>query len=142
MSLRTRHIDPLGRLDLFADCTPAEIAEARRQLTLLTVDAGTVLMHQGGFGMEFLIIAEGDATVSIGDRVVATLGRGDFVGEMSLLHREPRSATVRATTPLTFYVANAAEFAALLDAVPSVRERIVRTSEEREERNRRTALAA
>jgi len=142
MSLRSRHTDPLGELELFDGATPAEVATARQQLTLLAVDAGTVLIQEGRFGMEFLIIADGHATVEIGGRVVATLGRGDFVGEMSLLGRGPRSATVRAATPLTFYVANASEFSALLDATPSVRERIVRTSSERAEDNRRAALAA
>ena len=141
MSLRTRHTDPLGQLELFAGCTPAEVAAARRLLTLLTVDTGTVLMKEGGFGMEFLIIAEGEATVSIGTQVVATLGRGDFVGEMSLLGRGRRTATVTAVTPLTFYVANSAEFTALLEAVPSVGERIVQTAAEREEHNRRSLAA-
>ena len=141
MSLRSRQTEPLGELELFEGCTPAEVAAARQQLTMLSVDAGAVLVQQGGFGMEFVIIADGHATVEIGDRVVATLGRGEFFGEMSLLRRGPRNATVRAATALTFYVANASEFSALLEAAPSVRERIVRTSDEREEHNRRTLAA-
>ena len=141
MSLRSRQTDPLAQLELFADCTPTEVAAARQQLTMLSVAAGTVLTQQGGFGMEFVVIADGDAAVSIDDTVVATLGRGEFFGEMSLLRRGPRTATVRATSPLTFYVANASEFSALLEAAPSVRERIVRTSDEREEHNRRTLAA-
>jgi len=141
MSIRQRITEPLADLDLFSGASPSEIARARQVLTMLKVDAGTVLMQQGGFGMEFLIIAEGEATVSIGTQLVATLGRGDFVGEMSLLGRGRRTATVTAVTPLTFYVANSAEFTALLEAVPSVGERIVQTAAEREEHNRRSLAA-
>ena len=142
MSIRQRTIDPLGTLELFAGSTPDEIARARQLLTLLTVAPGTVLIQEGGYGMEFLIIASGEAAVSIGDQVVATLGRGDFAGEMSLLERGRRSATVTAVTPLTFYVANVAEFTSLLEAVPAVGERIAQTADERRETNRRSALAA
>ncbi len=141
MSIRQRITEPLADLDLFSGASPSEIARARQVLTMLKVDAGTVLMQQGGFGMEFLIIAEGEATVSIGTQLVATLGRGDFVGEMSLLGRGRRTATVTAVTPLTFYVANSAEFTALLEAVPSVGERIVQTAAEREAHNRRSLAA-
>jgi CRP-like cAMP-binding protein len=139
MSFRQRTIDPLAELELFAGCTPTEILRARQLLTLITVEPGTVLMEEGRYGMEFLIIASGTAAVSIGGHDVATLGSGDFVGEMSLLERGRRSATVTAVTPLACYVANAAEFTALLEAAPGVGERIVRTADARREVNRQLA---
>ena len=146
MTFRQRTIDPLAELELFADNTPAEVARARQLLTLLTVEPGTVIMHEGALGMEVLLIAAGQAEVSRrtphGERVVATLGAGDIVGEMSLLGRQRRSATVTAVTPLTVYVANAAEFTGLLDALPNVAQRIIRTAAARDEANRRAAVAA
>ena len=103
-------------------------------------------MREGGLGTEVMIIADGQATVSrktdTGDAVVATVGRGDVVGEMSLLDRGRRSATVTAVTPMSVYVANAAEFAGLLEALPAVAERIARTATERRDTNRRSTLAA
>ena len=78
MSFRQRTIDPLAQLELFAGCTPSEILRARQLLTMVTVEPGTVLMEEGRYGMEFLIIADGEAAVSIGGYAVATLGRGDF----------------------------------------------------------------
>jgi len=137
--LRTHRTEPIGQLELFAGLTPGELAEARRLLTLVTVDAGTVLMREGGLGLEFLVIAGGDADVAIGGQTVARLGRGDFAGEMSLLGRVPRSATVIAATPLTVYVANAAEFRALLEVAPTIAERIVGTARSREQANRLAA---
>ena len=73
--LRTHRTEPIGQLELFAGLTPGELAEARRLLTLVTVDAGTVLMREGGLGLEFLVIAGGDADVAIGGQTVARLGR-------------------------------------------------------------------
>jgi len=137
--LRTHRTEPLARLPLFASLTPGELAQARRLLTLVTVDAGTVLMREGGLGLEFLVIAGGEAEVTIGGDVVATLQRGDIAGEMSLLGHAPRTATVTATTPLTLYVANAAEFTALLEVAPSVAERVAGTAAARERANRRAA---
>ena len=66
MSFRQRTIDPLAQLELFAGCTPSEILRARQLLTMITVEPGTVLMEEGHYGMEFLIIAAGEAAVSIG----------------------------------------------------------------------------
>jgi CRP-like cAMP-binding protein len=139
MTLRHRHTEPLADLDLFAGCTPAELAAARRLLTLLTVDAGSVLMREGGLGMEFMVIADGEATVTIDGHRVASLGRGDFAGEMSLLGGSRRSATVTALTPLTIYVANPSEFRGLLDVAPEVAERIVATADARRQTNRQAA---
>jgi CRP-like cAMP-binding protein len=138
-ALHSRHAEPLGQLELFAGCTPAQLTAARRLLTLLTVDAGTVLMAEGGVGLEFLVIADGEATVTINGDLVATLGRGEFAGEMSLLGNARRSATVTAATPVTLYVANPAEFTALLEVAPPVAERIVGTAAARQEANRQAA---
>ena len=91
-------------------------------------------------------IADGQATVSKhvdgAESVVATVGRGDVIGEMSVLDGGRRSATVRALTPMSVYVASAAEFAGLLRELPVVAERIARTAAERRDTNRRAALAA
>jgi CRP-like cAMP-binding protein len=146
MTLRRRAHEPLADLPLFAGCSAAQVATARRLLTLLSVDAGSVLMREGGFGTEVMIVADGHATVArhtdSGESVLATVGRGDVVGEMSVLDGGRRSATVTAVTPMSVYVASAAEFAGLLEALPVVAERIARTATERRDTNRRSALAA
>ena len=128
--------DNLAELDLFADCSSAELHQIGSLLTMLTVDAGTVLMHEGARGAEFMVIARGDAVVTTHGHEVARLGVGDFVGEMSLLAHTGRSATVMAVTPLTFYVSNTAEFASLLDAAPSVAAKITAAAAHRGESNR------
>jgi CRP/FNR family cyclic AMP-dependent transcriptional regulator len=125
----------LAGLDLFSECSARQLRRIGSLLTGLQVPAGEVLMNEGTAGLEFLIIGAGEASVSVGDQVVATLGTGDFVGEMALLERMPRSATVRAITPLTFFVANPAEFATMIDDAPSVRAKILEAAEQRAQAN-------
>jgi len=143
MSRKSERLNPLRRLALFADASDVELQRASSLLTLLTAEAGTVLINEGSIGLEFLIIADGQAAVTTGAgearRVLAVLGAGDFVGEMALLERVPRTATVTAVTPVSFYVANTAEFRSLLEAVPSVGERITRAAADRARANRRAA---
>ena len=78
-------------------------------------------------GDEFMIIIEGEAEVSQGGRTIATLGRGDLVGEMALLHhdgRGRRNATVTTATDMVIYAGSPSEFRQILDAAPSVAEKM------------------
>ena len=80
--------DDLAKLPLFSSVSRSELALIRRQLTMVPVAAGRVLVREGARGDEFMIIAEGEATVTQGGHVIATLGRGDLVGEMALLNED------------------------------------------------------
>jgi CRP-like cAMP-binding protein len=75
---------------------------------------GELLMRQGEIGHELFLIIEGQAAVTVHDKPVATVGPGEFVGEMSLFERAPRSATVTAMTPVRTLVAGGPSFATLL----------------------------
>jgi CRP/FNR family transcriptional regulator, cyclic AMP receptor protein len=126
--------DELRDLRLFADTTRAERERIRRRLTVLRVPAGRVLVHEGGLGDQFMIIAEGSATVSRDGRTIATLERGDLVGEMALLDDERagrRNATVTTSTDALLYVGTPAEFREILDAAPSVARKVQQTALER-----------
>jgi len=136
---QSRWPSSLARLELFADASPAELRRIGSLLTLLSLDAGEVLIREGTIGLEFLIIASGQATVTADGHALAVLGSGDFVGEMALLERVPRSATVIADTPISFYVCNSAEFATLLDVAPSVRAKVIAAARAREDANRAAA---
>src|SRR5271167_5088478 len=77
--------DDLRELDLFSEASRSELAVIARQLTRLKVKAGRVLVREGGIGNEFMIMVNGMAEVTQGGRRIATIGRGDLVGEMALL---------------------------------------------------------
>ena len=71
-------------------------------------------------GREFIVIVDGTATVAIDGQAVATLGAGDFLGEIALLDGGPRTATVTADTDLVAEVMSHQELASLLVNVPYV----------------------
>jgi CRP-like cAMP-binding protein len=126
--------EDLRELDLFSEVSRSELAVISRQLTKLRVKAGRVLVHEGGIGNEFMIMVSGMAEVTQGGRSIATLGRGDLVGEMALLQpvgAGRRNATVTAVTDAEIYAGSAAEFRRILDAAPSVAVKVRQLSESR-----------
>jgi CRP-like cAMP-binding protein len=108
-------VEALHAVGLFAGCTKKELRSVARLCMRLDVDQGFVLTNQGAPGRECFVIAAGDGEVMIDGRAVAKVGSGDCVGEMSLLDGGPRTATVTAQTPMTFYALSSAEFQSLLD---------------------------
>lgn len=67
----------------------------------LKVDAGRHLADQGDYAYELYVIEEGTADVLQDGEKIAELGPGQFFGEMGVLERAPRNATVVAATPMT-----------------------------------------
>ena len=81
--------------------------------------AGRVLCREGGVGSQAFVVEEGEAEVSIGGQVVATIEPGGFFGEMSLLDGGPRVATVTSKEPMRLLALSRAEFRRVIDASPS-----------------------
>ena len=84
------HVDGLlSIVPLFSRCTKKELAALSRLTTRMTLPAGDVVTRQGRVGREFIVIVDGKATVAIDGQTVATLGAGDFLGEIALLDGGP-----------------------------------------------------
>ena len=126
----------LGQLTMFAECSPAELRAVASLVTGVRVPAEHVLMREGAAGREAMFIVDGTARVVRQDRDVATLARGDVIGEMALSGDGLRSATVTALTPVTAYVCNPSEFAGVRGVAPSVDRMITTTVERRTNANR------
>ena len=118
MFKRSHSSDRLHDIPLFDGCTPEELARIDSSLTAVRLNAGQVVVHEGHYGAELLIVAEGEVRVTrhspAGEQELAVLGRGDFVGEIALLEGTPRTASVTAVTPALVFVANPREFAVLM----------------------------
>ena len=112
------YLEHLRAVSLFARCSNAELSAIASAVDEIEVEAGRVLITQGDVGKEAFVIVEGEATVSRDGVAVATLVAGQPFGEMSLVDRSPRNATVTAATPLRLLVLGQREFAGLLDASP------------------------
>ena len=125
-------LDVLRAVPLFSECHDEELDHIDALFSEAEIEEGHVLVREGSVGRQFIVIISGQARVVRDGVEVNTLGPGDFVGEMSLLHNSPRGATVVAATPMTLYVANAGEFAALLAESPAIAAKIRRADEERQ----------
>jgi CRP/FNR family transcriptional regulator, cyclic AMP receptor protein len=121
-----KKVESLKRAPLFEGLSRKELVQLARLSDDLEVPSGRVLCKEGDRGREFFVLVEGKVDVARKGRRVATLGPGDFVGEISLLEQTPRTATVTANTPLRFFVLTARDFRRVVDENPSVERKVLR----------------
>ncbi len=94
-----------------------------RSLEPVVVDAGDAVFEQGEIGDRYFVIESGEATVVGDGHVVASLGAGEGFGEIALLRRGRRTASVRAATELRLRALRSEQFLpAVLGFTPSARE--------------------
>jgi len=122
---RNAKVELIRKVPLFAHCSRGEIAEVAKIADEIDVKAGKVLTREGDRGQEFFVLLEGAADVVQGNRKVNTLGPGDFFGEIALVSRSPRTATVTTTEPSDLLVITATRFRALLDHSPRIQLRVL-----------------
>ena len=114
----------ISRIPLFDACSQAELARIASIAQQIDVPDGEVLIREGEPGELFFVLVQGSAEVRKGTRRVATLGAGDFAGEIALLTDAPRTATVRTTAPTTALRATRKGFAALLETSPAIQRKV------------------
>lgn len=124
-------IAQLARVGLLEGLSRAELDAFARAARVERVPAGHVLCEEGAPGHEFFLIGEGRSVVERSGRRVARLGSGDSFGELALLDRGPRSATVRAETDMMLFVVDELDFSALLDEVPALARKLLATLADR-----------
>ena len=116
-------IGKLAQLSLFAGLELTDFVELSEQFKEHVFPAGAVICTEGEPGprvLAFFVIVDGQATVSAGGEVKATLGPGDHFGEVALLYDVPRQATVTADTDLHCLAISAWEFRPFVEAHPKV----------------------
>jgi len=110
---------------LFAGLLPSELDRIAMVMNPMDVAAGDVICTEGEPGRDFYLIADGEATVEHDGAAVAKLAIGDHFGELALLDRGPRSATVVAARDSRLYVLHDASFAAVLNEVPALAQKLL-----------------
>ena len=118
-------LDQLGQVRLFRACSKKELTTIGRASDEVRVKAGKVLCEEGSAGHEFYLILDGTATVKRGGRKVANLGPGDYFGELALLNRSPRNATITADNDMELLVLGQREFSGVLDEVPGIAHKLL-----------------
>jgi CRP/FNR family cyclic AMP-dependent transcriptional regulator len=112
--------DSLRRVPLFSAVKPKELKKLDRRMTERTFTEGDTITTQGESGIGFFVIEHGNATVSIGGKIIRTLGPGEHFGEVALIDSGPRSATIVATTDLRCRAMSAWEFKPFVEEHPEV----------------------
>ena len=114
----------LKDVPLFGSLDDRALREVASHADEVDLPEGKPLMNVGRFAYEFCVILDGRAEVFNDDGAIAELGPGDFVGEMGVLSRGRRSASVVSLSPMRLVVMTAADLREISRRMPSVAEQI------------------
>jgi CRP/FNR family transcriptional regulator, cyclic AMP receptor protein len=121
----------LKSIPLFEEVGDEELAQIAPFAQEVSVEAGKVLVREGDFSYEFMAIEEGTAEVTRGGEHVADLGPGDFFGEVGLLEKTLRNATVTAKSPMRLVTLTGWDLRRVERTAPQAIERVRAVLEER-----------
>jgi CRP/FNR family cyclic AMP-dependent transcriptional regulator len=117
-------VKALEGIGAFSGLSKRELEKLAGWTFELEVPAGEELTKEGRLAHEFFVIEDGAALVLQNGERIAELGAGDFFGEIGLLERDRRTATVTATTALRVIVMSAQEFRRMEQELPAVADRV------------------
>lgn len=121
----------LKRIPIFADVPDEDLRVITTFATTDEVPEGTVIVKEGDFANHFMAIEDGTAEVRKGDEKVGELGPGDIFGEMGLIDKERRSASVVATSRVRLIKIERWELQRMKKTLPDVYARIENLAGER-----------
>ncbi len=125
MASKKKHLESLRSVALFSACSNKELEKVAKASDEISMTAGTLIIDQGQTGREAFVVVEGDVVVKRNNRKVATLGPGDVVGELSLLDKGPRTATVVCDTDCTLLVIDQRRFLGVVDDIPAISHKLL-----------------
>ena len=113
-------VELLKKVPLFAGCSKTELRRLAATADEIDVREGYVLMREGRPGREFFVLVEGSVEVTRGEKKLSELGPGDWFGEIALLTKIPRTASVVATSAVRALVVTDRAFRQLVETMPSL----------------------
>lgn len=122
---RSQKADLLKKVPLFSNLSKRHLNEIAKHADQLSIKAGRVLAKQGSIGREFVFIVDGKAQVKKDGKLIRQISAGDFFGEISMIDRKPRTATVISETDVTLLLVNSRSFDHLLDTIPGLQKKIM-----------------
>jgi CRP-like cAMP-binding protein len=136
--MATDRVEALSRVGVLDGLSVPELRGIADLFREHVFDAGSVVVREGERGarvLSFFIVVDGEATVTIAGRQVASLRAGEHFGEMALFSDSPRAATVKATTDLRCLALASWEFRSFVEGHPAVAWRLLETMAARMEAN-------
>jgi CRP-like cAMP-binding protein len=115
----------LSRVPLFASRTPEQLDSLAELGDAIAVADGHAIMTEGDAGESFFVLTSGKARIERGGREVATLGAGDYFGELALFDPAPRNATVTAVGQASLVAMSREAFMSALDQIPAIRDALL-----------------
>ena len=113
--------DDLARIPLFGGLNKRQLRKLAGGFKEIGFTPGRAVVRENhADGVGFFVIAEGTAAVSVGGKTVATIGSGDYFGELAMITKQPRTATVTAETPLRCLTIRFWDFREFAKANPDV----------------------
>lgn len=113
-------VELIRNVPLFSRLSKKGLEDVAHIADELDLPAGKEMATEGDRGREFFVLLEGEAAVTKGDRHINTMNEGDFFGEIALVTKMPRTATVTATSDVRVLVITERDFGALLKRSPEV----------------------
>jgi len=110
----------IGSVPFFAGLNQRKRKAIASEGKQLSYRSGDTIVDEGTMGVGFYLILDGKAEVRRGSKVLATLGKGQFFGEMSLIDEKPRSADVVAIAPTQCWALTSWSFNALVKTHPEI----------------------
>ena len=118
-------LEMLRRVPLLEGLGRKELEEVGRLCDEVDLPAGRVLIREGDSGDEFYLVLEGSVRVDRGGATVATLGPGQFLGEIALVDHGPRTATATCETACRLLVLGHREFNSVMASSQEIRTRVL-----------------
>lgn len=124
-------LEAIKQVPLFAGCSKRELAAIAKIADEVDLAEGKELIREGARGSEFFVLLEGTVEARKGNRKLRTMGPGDSFGEIALIARTPRTATVVAKTPVRVLVVTDRSFKTLLEGMPQIQLKVLQVLAER-----------
>jgi CRP-like cAMP-binding protein len=113
-------VELLKRVPLFSELDKKGLQDVAHIADELDLPAGKEMATEGDRGREFFVLLKGEAEVTRGGERINTMKEGDFFGEIALVTKMPRTATVTATSDVDVLVITEREFDSLLKKSPEI----------------------
>ena len=131
MLRRNQKVELIKKVPLFAGLSKRELEQIAAIADEIDLREGKELTRQGKSASEFFVLLEGSADVTKDGQRINQLGDGDFFGEIALVSRSPRTATVTATSPIRTLVITDRSFRRLLEDSPEIQLKVLEALAER-----------